>query len=271
MLFARKLFSNRRFENGRSIVKNVLIMGDSHVGCINLALKDATFRSRLKQAYTARVVTNGNVIDRFVLELADGETILNPIVSNQFSPTLKLAKTFWADNHVFLYFGSVEHNRYALVKHDRPFDFFDEHGEGSLEGTFVTRGLVRAFFEEVFAPYARGIEQIAELSGRKFFVVQGPPPPPEIKLVEDYLRSNRFVAAGAKEAMMQKPFRRKMYEVAVDVLRSNTEKHGGVFVPAPAEAFDKEGMLRADLVADPFHANADYGRLLLTSIDRSLA
>lgn len=251
-------------------MKKVVIIGDSHASCLNVALRDKTFRASLKHESTALVVTSGNVISRFVFTLANGETILNPIVSNQFSPSLKLAKTFWADNHVFLYFGSVEHNRYALLKHEQPFNFFDQDGGAGAQGSFVTHGLIQGFFEEIFASYEQGMALIAELSGGKFFVLQGPPPPPDAKFVEDYLHAHNYVPADAENVMMPTAFRRKMYKVATGVLRASTEKHGGIFVPVPAEAFDEEGMLRPDLVSDPFHANTLYGRLILTRIDQLL-
>lgn len=253
--------------------KNVYIIGDSHTGVIGAALNAAGARTALPRTYNVRAASNGDIVQSFVLDLADGRSIINPAVSVHFSPTMQLAKTFWTDNHVVLLFGGLEHNRFALRVAGREFDFPAADGLTpplTPGRRFVSRGLAEAALGQTFAELDRGLGLVAKLSGRGFYVLQGPPPAPDNAAIERFFRERKLVAEGKDVQVSDPQFRARIYALAGEVLAAMVASHGGVFIPAPAAAF-QDGLLRADLVGDPYHANAAYGGLALEALEAAFA
>ncbi len=62
-------------------------------------------------------------------------------------------------------------------------------------------------------------------------------------------------------------WRCRIWQLHVLAYRTIYEQHGIMFVNPPSEACDTKGCLRQPFWSDVFHANAEYGRLLLRQIE----
>jgi len=251
-------------------LKKILIVGDSQVGCFAQALNDPAFRAGLRHDISVRLIPGG-VIRDFVLELAGGATILNPLIANLFSPTVTLARTFWQDNRVLWHFGGAQHNNFAVRTAADAFDFLSPEEEfREVAGPLVTAGLIEAWFEDFFRKLDTGLAEIARLSGGEVYVLQPPPPAADGARMEAYLLGLGLISSDRPVTVADRGFRRKLYDISLRVMRTMAARHGGQFIAAPDAVFDATGLLPGEFFQDPYHANAAYGRIVLAGIDRLL-
>lgn len=170
--------------------------------------------------------------------------------------------------HLFLSIGGNYHNILGLIENPVPFSVGDGRAGATSHDEkrhFVPEALMRAHFERHQAHRADVIASFA----RRFKGVPThhlAPPPPVADL--DGVRER----PGAFRPHIHRGFappelRLKLYEIELWNLSRICDQHGIEVVPSPAEAFDKDGFLRADLCnQDPSHGNITYGQLVLQQV-----
>lgn len=221
----------------------ILIVGNSHTNAMATAAAKRTD-------------------DRFhVVNLA---SFFDPV--NRRNKVLKPElKELFAPDRVFCSFGGSEHNVFGLLEAPIKFDFMLPHNDEVLaDRELVSYGLIWATLS---AAMKRRLTQIVEL--RDMFDVSVThicTPPPFREIAKGGVLPRVFhdkMHLGVSPASLRK----KIYFTHSAIARHFCAEHGIAFRDPPQAASDSDGYLKPQYCsADPTHANAAYGQLVLDDI-----
>ena len=169
---------------------------------------------------------------------------------------------------LFLSIGGNYHNILGLIENPIPFRIGDaEHGSVPQDETrmLVPEATMCEHFERQQAHKTEVTENIVRhFEGVPTFHLAPPPPVADLEGVRrrpGVFRKHLHLGFAPPE------LRRKLYDIEVSNLARLCERLGIVMIPAPVEAFDADGLLKAELCErDPTHGNTAYGHLVLDQI-----
>ncbi|TPE52750.1 hypothetical protein [Amaricoccus solimangrovi] len=184
-----------------------------------------------------------------------------------------IAKVREAGGPIFSLIGGNGHNVFGLVYPVQPFDFHhpDHPERPPAAGAWIIP------YEQVWdSVMRRSLTRINELRAfvaafpGRVIHLESPPPIPSQKWLTAQL-AERMASAGIPDYEVAAPsVRYKLWRVNSAIFRQECARHGIPFIPAPTEACDAEGFLLRRFWADPTHANAKYGALLLRQMTEHL-
>ncbi|MFD0933574.1 hypothetical protein ACFQ12_00025, partial [Methylobacterium trifolii] len=179
-----------------------------------------------------------------------------------------------------------EGNRYNdqfLLQGDPLFDLLvAEQPDAPLipGAVLVPERAVRERFSETAARFSDFLERLTQRMPRRIGLVGGPPPKANGARLSALLRVGAYdeklaVVHGLNPVRLTvtpASIRLKLWQVEQTVLKAVSDRHGCLYVGAPAETADAEGCLRAEFWAeDATHANIGYGLLMREAIARAFA
>lgn len=236
--------------------RRLVILGDSHASSLLRGFK------RKPEAFAGieiESIAAGRIVREFTLDLASGETILNPLIPQALvshrvlSPNLSYADR---NAHVLFLFGSNHHN----ITSTNAFHGFSVQGvesgqEGAPLGNLPVE-LLDDFMEDRLERVFQGLGFAKTLLEGNVSLLLGPPIQ---RHQEVYANAIRPVPGPlAAEAV-----RLEIYQAGLRALRRGAARIGiPVVDPNPEDAV-VDGFLNPRFSRDGTHANPDYAELAL--------
>ncbi|MEH3145218.1 MAG: hypothetical protein PGN34_07680 [Methylobacterium frigidaeris] len=164
------------------------------------------------------------------------------------------------------------HNVLALMATDPPFDFRMPDDAGPLRpgAEPIPYGSIRLSFRRILHDGDLSMLRAASVAVPELrFHLESPPPLRDEALIRarmDPYFLERYPEARVADAWL----RLKMWRLHSALFAEACEGLGIGFVPAPAEAMDRDGFLRPDYAhpTSSTHANEEYGALVADQIER---
>lgn len=221
----------------------ILIIGNSHTNAMAAAAaqrKDARFQ----------VVNLASFFD----PVNKKNKNLRPEIRDYFDP-----------DHIFCSFGGSEHNVFGLLEAPIKFDFMLPHSAELLDDReVVSYGLIWATLAEAMKRHLAQILELREIFGRSVTHICTPPPFREIGeagVLPRVFHDKMHLGLAPAE------LRKKIYFTHSAIARHFCLQNDVPFRSPPRGANDSDGFLMPKYCsADPTHANAAYGRLVLDDI-----
>lgn len=235
--------------------------GHSHLSCYLRAWQARRRRGRAGDA-RAHFVRLGHPDFQPNFEISDGARRISPALEKRIGRILARERP----RAVLCALMGNEYNSLAMIPHPEPFDI-DWPGERIADPAAqpIPPSLMRAEMAEIAARNAlmlwRAIAAAAECP-----VYLVPPPPPIAD--GDHIRAHpgRFGEMVARHGLNPAPMRRRMWRIYRDVLSDGVAGSGTIFVDLPGKVMEDGYLARRFWRADPTHANAAYGEIMLTRI-----
>ncbi len=171
------------------------------------------------------------------------------------------------DTLVFELFGGNIHSIMSVIELDPPVDFVCPHvAEIDDSRQIVPYSLVReAMARQIKSHQIDNVEKLRSVVPRVVHVAS----PPPVAEAEHILEHPGRFAEVIHRGIAPKHVRMKFYRLQNDIVAEYCARHGIDVIEPPADALDEEGFLLKDFAsADPTHANARYGALLLDKIEQ---
>lgn len=234
---------------GNTAAKSVLIVGHSHVRCMEAALEQGG--------------PAGDVAVVNIWKIPKFSALNNKELA--YAVFKKSAKA--APDAICLCLGGSYHNILGLIENPVPFSVGeDSRGaapEQSPERHFIPYGLAKAMFRERFSqmPYA---EIFDAFPSAQRYCINPPPPGSDWKKLK---RNPGIFRDKLKLGPAPESLRLQLYHVQTEVFREIAEHHGARFIEPGPRIFDQSGFLAADYYSDDVtHGNATYGNVMLEKI-----
>lgn len=214
----------------------VLVLGSSHVVAVDSALRekpDAAFTVHNLNSQTPELIRDPTA---------------RSALAAQFAPIDALC----------LCLGGNLHNILSLLNDPQPFHLAPAEFHGQLVPKDMMAEHIAAKLANL-ATLARDLMQV--LPAQKTFILNPPPPGGDAA----HIRKHPGVfAAKIESGVSPDALRLQTYRLQTQIYQDHAREIGGVFLPNPAAAVDSRGFLAEDFwAADPTHANAAYGHLIL--------
>lgn len=163
--------------------------------------------------------------------------------------------------------GGNGHNALALLRHPRPYDL--HLGEGppvDAAAEPVPVALVEAAVAQALGPDLARMRTLHALVG-PFVQIESPPPVRDDGFIlahADAFFADRGIAA---RGVAGAGLRFRVWRLACRLVAREAAALGCTYLPVPAAARDAEGFLPATLATDATHGNADYGAIMIDTLD----
>lgn len=227
----------------------MLFVGHSHIVAALLAARDRGVR------FDALVFRELKLKELGL----DGPTVRTELPNKLTPEAVELLQAHRGPIYSFL--GKRDHTEFALIEHPQPFDIvLPEDTEETLDprAEVVSAASVRDTLR-LLAKQSLGLaRRLQRLPRSRLVHFESPPPASPEWLAE----------VAGWDAIAACRLRLKAWRLHAAVMKQGIESVGGVYVPAPREAFDGRGFLRDELCRNATHANARYGSLVLDQIGR---
>lgn len=241
-----------RWEN---IMKQCVVVGASHIEAIQAA------------------ATRDSVGWLQFVSLREAQ--YNPyIINGALNPALRSALAVVEQDSPAGYFLSLRGNEYnvlGLVNHPTPFDFVlkeQPHLPVRKNVEIIPYYQVReTLFEMIKGTILLSIQVFSAVLERSLFFIEPPPPIPDNQHIACYPGAFKHKA---NTLGISPPLHRyKLWRLQSLLIQEECRKHAITFLPVPQTARDNHGgcLKKGYWAADPTHANARYGALVIAQID----
>ena len=166
--------------------------------------------------------------------------------------------------------GGNAHNRFALIRHPRPFDFLlsAENGPPIEPGAEpVTEALVRAALEDALHRDRLRLHEIRRIAGEGVVQLESPPPVADggwiAAQADAYFKDQGIAEQGVAPAVL----RYKIWRLHSRLVAEMCAALGLRFLPVPRETLDGQGYLRTEFGGDATHGNAAYGEAVIRALE----
>ena len=161
----------------------------------------------------------------------------------------------------------------GLMAPERPFDFFFP-GENRVGGDHNHEVVPFDLFMEVCKDHHRlasdFLARIRPLLTVPTFGLCPPPPVGDCDFLMERLKSFEVYRKLSERGIPWKAWRQKVWRAHARALADIYASYGIHFVDAPVEALGEDGCLQRSMYWDAFHANKDYGLLVLQQMQKSI-
>ena len=232
------------------------VIGDSHGGALDLALKQGLFTSEQFDIEILRVekTKHGNTVGDIT-----------------FPDVLGLVRKLGRGNVVVSVIGGNHHQTLALAQHPQAFQVFSASGSShprESKAQVVPRQAIRDALEDLMnRNELRRLERLANNCTVPLFHLFSPPPREN---EEDILRTKTtgpLIQSMRDNGVSPAPLRMACWNAYCEAVRQRLKDTGVLFVDPPAEARNERGFILRDYQAsDATHANARYGALALARL-----
>ena len=236
-----------------------LLLGHSHIGCIQTAVAD-----------------RDPGLDGLTLELAPlGAVHFQPNLTPEGGLNPKIKRLVTADRFdvIFSVIGGNTHCCLGLVNNPRPYDFIHPDLPDLLPdagGEILPYGLMLDTLREMAQDISPLLPAIRGLSDKPIWHLQAPPPVPD----HTHLRRNaQHFAALIRAYGLASPARAyRFWRLQCAMMEQICAPLTIPICPPPASTLDKDGMLAAPCwTTDPTHAGPAYGTAVLDQIAQLVA
>lgn len=242
--------------------RRLVILGDSHASSL---LRGFKRKPEAFEGIEIESIAAGRIVREFTLDLASGETILNPLITQALVSHRVLSPAFtYADRnaHVLFLFGSNHHN----ITSTNAFHGFSVQGlaggpDGPVLGNLPVE-LLDDFMDDRLQRVFQGLAMAKTLLEGNLSLLLGPP----IQRQEEvYANAIRPVPGPlATEAV-----RLAIYEAGLRALMRGAARIGIPVLDPNPEGSVTDGFLTPRFSRDGTHANPDYAELALGVIAAS--
>ena len=231
----------------------VVVLGNSHTQSLKDALKKENASAKGDVEFSVKwIYTPGS----------------GPQMDITVHDALKFVANLRATDLVAISLAGTHHNIYGFLRHEVAFDiapFQEDISDAKID--IIPVNVLKS--EMSAANRARGMLPKIKAATRAAVYHIAPPPP---KADEAFIRSRmRQYRGKLLESYGLNPpsLRQKMWKLEMDVLETVCSEWNIGFLSPPPEAFTQDGFLHADFYgSDATHANALYGKLVLTQLAR---
>ena len=223
----------------------LLVIGNSHIECLQSAIKKNPDIKHSQVFNLSQIVKNGSTIKQIVLEIVENVRDFNP-------------------DSVCVCLSGNEHNILGVLENPIPFSV-GEKSKGSTspsskERHFIPYALMEDYFDsQLQKPLLSLIYQSFPDTVRLY--LNPPPPISDFSHIQKYpgvFRDKLELGSAPNDLKMQ------LYRIQSSALRKMAEKENAIFVDVEPGLLDSEGFLNSDYFnQDPTHGNAAYGKVML--------
>lgn len=239
------------------MIRTFLVFGDSHAQAIAKAVRR---RQKFNRPPVAEVVRLGRIKNN------------QKIGDLTFEELLERAASLGPDDVVVSAAGGSQHSVFSTIQHPQPFDFLLPGESDEVESGREV--IPFRMLEEVFAPpILKGVKKqlgaLRQVSSARLVLLAPPPPKRSDEFISQY-HDSRFASENITQlGVSPAALRMKFYRWQDSLMRRAVSDSQACYVDPPAEALDEGGFLRLEYSAnDATHANARYGELVLTQLER---
>lgn len=241
-------------------MKDVIVLGDSHIHCLAVAAGHAPSPMRFVMADA------GTITDDFILRTMDGETILNPLVQHALARANAVdhfSGEFLYQGELCLLFGFTASHR---LGYNPLWKSWHLSGSGvalpEKSRGVVTEPMLDDMLEHELRHFRKGIKLLYAKFRRPIHLLPGPPP----YSTNDAIVNTRSTATDmfpdpGVRLMVWKSLYRLVKRWEDDFTADKVDFR---VVALPGDVRDSNGFLRAEFMAnDGIHANTAYGERLV--------
>lgn len=171
---------------------------------------------------------------------------------------------------VFSMIGGNAHNNFGIIRQGSPMDFIHPRRPDlplNRRAARIPYQLMRDAVQRRAGAWPAVFNALCALAPSRVVHFESPPPVANADFMNKRL-VKRFQARGLTDAEVAPAmFRYKLWQVNSDIYREACDAAGAVFMPSPVEAQTAGGFLARPYWADPTHANAAYGALILKQME----
>lgn len=240
----------------------ILVIGQSHIAAIRAAAKAR--READPDRLRTRVI--------HTMEPHYAPEVVGEGDEANFAPALVEAIRDQIDRHAPLVAsasGGNVHNRFALIRHPRPYDFLLSAEAGpplDPEAEPLSEALVRVALEDGLARDRIRLREIARIAG-KVVQLESPPPLADNAAIaaqaDAYFRNRAIGDLGAASPGL----RYKIWRLHSRIVAGYCAALGMGFLPAPCETQDAQGFLLPEFAGDATHGNQAYGEAVIRQLE----
>ena len=249
----------------------ILIVGHSHTVCVTEALQARSQHWAAPRGLRARVV---NLV-KFMPTL--GLTISDMLLSDKLGPpqlrpevVIEIQRHIVPGSRVYvvsMMSGNV-HNHMGLMRAPIPFDFVLPNApELPIEegAQVIPYSAMSACLEQRLRYDRRTLEALRREFSGVILHMESPPPPSDDAHVVQWLGVMRELNTSAD--IVSAALRYKLWCLHSTLMKRFCHELGIIFVEAPTEACDAQGLLARQAYQDATHANAWFGSRQLRQIE----
>jgi hypothetical protein len=238
--------------------KSILVIGQSHIAAVRAAAR--TRREAEPDRLRTRVIHT--MEPQYAPEM-DGEGFtpaLEDAIRDQIARNAPLVASASGGN---------VHNRFALIRHPRPYDFLLSGEDGpplDPRAEPLPEAQVRAALEAGLGRDRLRLSEIRRIGGD---VIQLESPPPVADggwiaaQADAYFKDRGITDLGVAPAGL----RYKIWRLHSRIVAEMCAELGIAFLPVPREALDAQGFLRLDHAGDATHGNEAYGEAVIRQLE----
>ena len=238
--------------------KSILVIGQSHIAAVRAAAK--TRREAEPDKLRTRVIHT--MEPQYAPEL-DGERFtpaLEDTIRDQIARNRPLVASASGGN---------VHNRFALIRHPRPYDFLLSSEDGpplDPQAEPLPEAQVRAALEAGLGRDRLRLREIRRIVG-DVIQLESPPPVADSGWIaaqaDAYFKDRGVADLGVAPAGL----RYKIWRLHSRIVAEMCAELGVAFLPVPPDTRDAQGFLRLDHAGDATHGNEAYGEAVIRQLE----
>ena len=248
-------------------MRYVHVIGDSHSSCIWQAYKLAG-RAGNNSGCTVTMHSLGGGAVAHDLMMVDvrGKRVLNPLLrSGLIAANAQLQKT---ENCVTaISAGGYITSVYTWDSQVSNFTFASEQVTHAIQtATVIPIDLVRDSLWEHFDVLVEALARASDVCKAPLIYLCSPPPYESNEEIVRRMSVQRSVAVDKVPQPLASETRLQVWTLAREILRERLSRLPIIFMDAPETTTTNDGYLESNFLGDGFHANVEYGKLLLKNI-----
>ncbi len=254
---------------------HIHVIGDSHIGCLSAAYKDAS-RSSSKPTYGVTFHPLGGGAIAYDLLVRDhlDRRVLNPLLRTAIvAANRHLASNATPNNQmVAICVGGYVSSVYTWDRKRGVYDLLLD-GDGAIAHEpdpnvmLVPVSLIRESLQAHMQVMFNALREVKQQT-RSPVVLFSPPPPyrSSVEIVQR-MSAKRAVRPDQVPQPLHEGVRLKVWKIAHELLQRNAMEIGLPLVNVPSNTVDADGYLLSSLYGDGFHAGTAYGALMLDALE----